>query len=204
MTLITTGASANIITHIYTTPGTFVETVPTGYTTVTIEVWGGGGGGGLKFVSGPSTSGGGGGGSGAYCLSTYSVAGLGADTLNFTVGAGGNVLIGGNASSVSSGTMPITTMTATGGSPGTSATGLNAPGAGGPGGTPATGGTVANTVGTSGSAGQNTGSGGHGGSGGAGIPGINSGGNAGGSGSGVFPALAQVGGNGIVVFSYSP
>jgi hypothetical protein len=193
MTLVSTGTSSTTITHIYITPGTFVETVPVGYNTLTLEVWGGSGGGGLGDGA---TQGGGGGGSGAYCLSSYSVTGQGGNTLNFTVGvAGVGGGINGAASSASSGTMAITTMNAPGGTTGGNGS-INP--IGGPGGTPATGGNVTNTNGNSGSA--STGF--AGGAGGLGIPGINDGGNNGATGSSALSG-ARNGNVGIVVFSYS-
>jgi hypothetical protein len=194
MTLVSTGTSSTTITHIYTTPGTFVETVPVGYNTLTLEAWGGSGGGG--FGNG-GTNGGGGGGSGAYCLSSYSVTGQGGNTLNFTVGAAG-VAGGtnGGASSASSGTMAITTMNGPGGIVGGNAS-PGVGGSGGPGGSPATGGNVTNTNGNSGGA-----SGGvTGGPGGIGVPGINDGGFNGGAGQGI--GGVHNGNVGIVVFSYS-
>jgi len=192
-TLLTTGTSANIVNHTYTTPGSGTETFPFGYNTLIIEVWGGGGGGGT--VSG--SAGGGGGGGGGYSRTSMSVTGLGGETLAYTVGSGGAVSFSGTSSSVSSGTATITTMTCTGGTYGGAST---SGGAGGAGGT-ATGGTVVNTTGNMGAAGL-TGSPPGGGAGGAGISGIYSGGGAGGKGGGtVINAFA--GGNGIVVFNYS-
>jgi hypothetical protein len=204
LTLLSTGSSQNVITHVYSTPGTFVETIPTGFTTATIEVWGGSGGGAAKFVSGPNTAGGGGGASGSYAVSTYSVTGLGGDTLNFTVGvAGVNGTGPGGDSSVSSGTMTIATMTGPGGPNGSNAV---SPGVGGAGGVaPAigTGGTVNNVQGNAGSAGASFGGGPPiGGNGANGIPGINGGGNSGGHGAG--NAALTDGGVGFVIFSYSP
>lgn len=202
MTLLTTGTSSGTVTHIYNTAQTSVETIPTGFTTLTIEVWASGAGGGPSFgsLAGNNLSGGGGGGSGGYARTTISVAGLGGDTLNFTVGAAGAFDFPGNTSSVSSGTLSITTMTCTGGVNGTSATSSTVPGTGGAAGT-ATGGTVVNTPGNPGSSGQPFSGGGTGGNPGFGIPGINDGGNPGGRGSGVTAGTA--GGVGIVVFQYS-
>ncbi len=200
-TLLNTGSSANTVQHLYQTAGTFTETIPTGYTTLTIECWGGAAGGGLSNGSGMTLIGGGGGGSGGYSRSVVTVTGLGGDTLSFTVGAGGAALASGSASSVSSGTLAITTLTGNGGTVGGNATGIVG-GAGGAGGT-ATGGTAVNTTGNTGSAGQ-TQSGspqGAGGNGGAGISGIFYGGNAGGRGGGLS-GLAQAGGVGIVLFQY--
>jgi hypothetical protein len=201
--LLNTGTASGVTTRVYVTPGTFTETVPTGFSTVTIECWGGSGGGGARFISGSIIAGGGGGSSGSYSRSTYSVAGLGGDTLSFTVGVAGVAAgINGGQSSVSSGTMAITTLTSPGGLTGANATAGNAPGAGGAAPANATGGTVVNTPGNAGGAGINNAGGGDGGVGAFGIPGIFDGGNAGGNGAGVV-IVSTAGGVGIVVFSYS-
>lgn len=203
LNLLNTGTSSNTVTRVYQTPGSFVETVPTGFTTVTIECFGGSGGGGARFISGMIISGGGGGGSGGYSRTTASVAGLGGDTINFTVGvAGVGAGISGGASSVSSGTLIITTMTSNGGATGANAPAGNIAGAGGAAGT-VTGGTVVNTPGNTGSAGTNNAGGGFGGTGGFGISGIFDGGNSGGQGAGQV-IFGVNGGVGIVIFSYSP
>jgi hypothetical protein len=197
--LANTGTSAGTVTRINQTPGTFVETVPTGFTTLTIEVWGGSGGGGGGFSGGANGSGGGGAGSGGYSRTTVSVAGLGGDTLNFIVGLAGGAAGNGAASSVSSGTLAITTMTANGGALGTNASSLSVAGIGGAGGT-ATGGTVTNTPGNAGANGVNNAGGGGGGLGGFGIAGLTDGGNKGGNGGGF--SAGQAGGVGIVAFQY--
>ena len=102
--LLNTGTSSGVTTRVYVTPGTFTETIPTGYNTLTIEVWGGSGGGGARFISGMIIAGGGGGGSGGYARTTISVTGLGGDTMSFTVGAAGVAAFSsGGPSSVSSG-----------------------------------------------------------------------------------------------------
>jgi hypothetical protein len=195
-TLLTTGASSGALQRIYTTAGTFVETVPTGYTNLVIECWGSSAGGGAGFTSGCILWGGGGGGSAGYARTTVSVLGLGGDTLNFTVGAAGTAGGAGNTSSVSSGTLTITTMTCTGGGAGTAAT-LGHGGNGGAGGT-ATGGTVLNTSGNSGQAGSLL----LAGNGGAGISGVYDGGNSGGAGH-YGTGAGHVGFVGIVVMAYS-
>jgi hypothetical protein len=201
-TLLNTGTASGVTTRIYVTPGSFTETVPTGFTTLTIECWGGSGGGGARFISGAIIAGGGGGGSGGYSRTTVSVVGLGGDTLNFTVGAAGvGAFSSGGASSVSSGTLTIATITASGGVLGANATAGNAAGAGGLGGT-ATGGTVVNTSGNTGGAGQTNAGGQGGGPGGFGIPGIFDGGASGGTGAGLVVTSSN-GGVGIVVMSYS-
>lgn len=199
LNLLNTGTSSGTVTHIYTTPGAAVETIPTGFTTLTLEVWGGGGGGGGGTNTAPNGVGGGGGGSGGYCRSSISVVGLGGDTVNFTVGAAGIPAGNGGVSNATSGTLAITTMTANGG-----IAGVNAPpaGAGGAGGT-ATGGTVVNTSGFGGNPGVNNAGGGAGGIGGFGVPGINDGGNPGGGGGSIGHLSGFAGGAGIVVFSYS-
>ena len=124
MTLANTGTSSGTITRIYQTPGSAVETIPSGFNTLTIECWGGSGGGGGGFFSGGNTSGGGGASSGSYSRTVVSVTGLGGDTLNFTVGALGIPSNNAGASSVSSGTLAITTMTSPGGLGGGNATSL--------------------------------------------------------------------------------
>lgn len=202
LNLLNTGATSGTTTRIYQTPGTGTETIPTGFNTLTIEVFGGSGGGGAKNVSGSITNGGGGGASGAYSRSTVSVTGLGGDTLAYVVGLAGVAGLGnGGLSSVSSGTLSITTMTSGGGTNGGDAS-SSVPGTGAPAPT-ATGGTVVNTPGNAGSNGGITGiSSPIGGNGGFGVAGIFDGGNGGGKGAG--NTLATDGGVGIVVFSYSP
>jgi hypothetical protein len=126
-----------LVTHLAVASGT--ETIPAGASNVYIEAWGSGGGGrgGL----------GGGGGGGAYVASTYACSG--GQTLSWavnSVGAGGtqpsgNGLAGG-PTTVTSGTLTITSISAAGGGGGVTA--------GGPGGTPATGGNVTNTAGNAG------------------------------------------------------
>ena len=203
LSLLNTGASSNLVQHIYSSAMTAVETIPVGYNTLTVESFGASGAGGIRYISGPVISGGGGGGSGGYSISNISVTGLGGDTLNFTVGTAGVIgLSNGTASTVSSGTLAITTMTANGGINGAAATSGTMAGAGGTGGT-ATGGTVQNISGNTGQPGLDDSGGQHGGSGGFGIPGINSGGVQGGHGGGYPITTAKNGGDGIIVFSYS-
>lgn len=205
LTLFNTGTSANLVQHVYQTPGSFVETIPVGFNTLTLEVWGGSGGGGARFISGIIISGGGGGGSGGYCRSSIVVTGFGGSTINFTVGVAG-VVAGANGgnSTVTSGTFVIASPpTASGGVTGGNAVSGPVPGTGGAAGA-AAGGNVVNTPGNAGAAGQNNASGGFGGQGAFGIAGINGGGNAGGTGAGsIFPAGFN-GGTGIIIFSYSP
>jgi hypothetical protein len=203
LNLLNTGTSASQTTRIYTTAGAGLETIPTGYNTLTIEVWGGGGGGGLRYINGSIISGGGGGGGGGYSRTTVSVTGLGGDTINYLVGAVGVAATNaGGASTVSSGTLSLTTITANGGGLGGNASSGTVAGTGAAGGT-ATGGTVVNTTGNAGSAGQTNSGGQAGGGGGFGISGIYDGGGAGGKGGGFPLASAQNGGGGIVVFNYS-
>lgn len=205
-TLLNTGASANLVQHVYTTSGT--ETVPSGYTTLTIEVWGGSGGGGNGFGTIPtSNAGGGGGGSGGYARSSIPVTGLGGATVAFTVGAAGTTGSGnGGAGGTSStgattGGITVPTITCTGGVGGFQAVNITGPGSGGGAGS-GSGGTVVNTPGNVGSAGFSNAGGGTGGAGAFGISGINGGGNKGGTGSpSSFPA-GTAGGTGIIIFSY--
>ena len=205
MTLLNTGTSSGVTTRVYTTPGAAVETVPTGFNTLTIECWGGSGGGGARFISGSIISGGGGGSSGSYSRSTYSVTGLGGDTLNFTVGVAGVAAgISGGTSSVSSGTMAISAMSSPGGITGGNASSGSVPGTGAAAPANATGGTVVNTPGNAGSTGQTNAGGQAGGTGGFGLPGIFDGGAGGGVGAGFLITGGTNGGVGICVFSYSP
>jgi hypothetical protein len=202
-TLLNTGAASGQVVHTYNVAGTFIETIPTGFTTLTIEGWGSSAGGGPSFgtIGGNNLSGGGGASSGSYFRTTISVAGLGGETLNFVVGAAGAFAFPGNPSSVSSGTLAVTTMTAPGGLQGASATSPSMAGSGGPAPANATGGTVVNTPGNAGSAGQNFAGGSTGGQGGFGIPGINNGGASGGRGSGLVAGTP--GGAGLLVFAYA-
>lgn len=199
-TLLNTGSSVSSLTRTYTS-GSGTETVPNGYNTVTIEVWGGGGGGGngaIARVSPLLYSGGGGGGSSGYCRSVIPVTGLGGDTVTYSVGAGGGVATNGVASSVTAGTLAMTTMTANPGSGGTTAVTVT-PGSGGAPGT-ATGGTVTNITGNTGTAGYYTG-GGIGGAGGMATTGLY--GSAGAGGAGGASIGGTSGGAGLIIFFYS-
>lgn len=146
------------VTRIYSS-GSGTDTAPAGATNVVIAVWGGGASG--EGVSRYTTSGGYGGGAGGYSQSTYAIAG--GQTLNYTVGGGGAsagiVINPGSASSVTSGTKAITTMTANG--------------AGSTVGGTASGGNQLNTKGGNGGAGETT-VGGSGGPGGTPVTGWNS------------------------------
>jgi hypothetical protein len=129
------------------TSGSGSDTVPAGYSTVVIEVWGGGGGGQEGFLG---TGVGAGGGAAGYSRSQYSC--TGGQTIDYSIGTGGTggtsgdgaPGTNGNASTASSGSLGIITMTANGGIGGTSS-------GGGAGGT-ASGGNQANTTGGAGSA----------------------------------------------------
>lgn len=190
------------VTHTYTTATTANETIPAGMSTCTIEVWGGSGRGGAHFLDGlGGNAGGGGGGSGGYARTVISVSGHAGQTMQYTVGNAGTAGVPAGASTVSSGTFTITTMTANGGSLGGAAPNINTGGTGGAGGT-ASGGSAANTTGNAGSSGVNNAGGGAGGAGGTGLPGIYYGGNPGGQGASLAPAVD--GGAGVIVFAYSP
>jgi hypothetical protein len=138
------------------TPGTVtytsssgVFTVPSGTTTLVIEIVGGAGAGGYGTNDSFQDYGGGGGGGGAKSITSVAASG-GGQSLSWLVGRGGNYVDGlyGVASTVSG--VLITTMTAGGGTPGSS----NYPTAsGGPGGT-ATGGNVSNSTGDAGNQGD--------------------------------------------------
>src|SRR6185437_11825202 len=108
------------VLHTYSS-GSGTETVPAGANTVVIEVWGGGGGGEGGDTSDHTFFYGQGGDSGTYCRSSYTCAP--GQTLRYSVGTGGTGGTGGNfgppgsgtASSVSSGSLGITTMSSPGG-----------------------------------------------------------------------------------------
>ena len=131
------------VVHTYATGSGATETAPTGASNVKIEVWGASGASG----EGGNTSPGGGAAGGGYSVTNTSISG--GQTLTYTVGVGG---VGGaitpsnpgTASSCSSGTKTITTMTANGGSGYTG----NATSGSSTGGT-ASGGTTSNTSGGS-------------------------------------------------------
>ena len=194
--LVNTGSSNSQVQRIYTAAAVGVETVPTGYNTCTIEVWGGTGTGGTSYYNSGSgqAGGGGGGGSGAYSRSVVSVTGLGGDSFNYTVGN-----LGGTSSvSNNSGFPTFTTMSCTGGANGVTATGITG-GAGGAGGA-ATGGTAANTSGTRGGGGSAV----AGGIGGAALSGVFTGGTVGGNGgyNTSFVVSGTAGLPGVVSFTY--
>lgn len=207
LNLLTTGSNPQGVVHTYASSGAFVDTVPAGQTTLTIEVWGASGGGGTGLQGGGSNAcGGGGGASGGYVRSVVNVTGLAGDTLNISIGASGNPSSAGGNSTITSGTLAITTMTAGGGGGGTNAVSLIQAGNGGTPGT-ATGGTTVNTPGNAGQAGLNNNNGGFGGVGGGpggfGIVGLTNGGSKGGNGSGTnFAGL--FGAAGLAVLTYSP
>lgn len=131
----------------YTSGTSVTETAPAGATNVVVEVWGGGGGG-HRGDSAPTQGFSG----GAAGYSRTSMAISGGQTLIYTVGPGGKgqdatASVNGTASTVSSGTATITTMTANGGGRATGIlSGFGIAGTGGA----ATGGTVVNTTGTAG------------------------------------------------------
>jgi hypothetical protein len=201
MQLVSTGSVSNAITHTYTAAGSFTETIPTGYNTLTLEVWGASAGG---AATGFSAQCGGGGGSGGYALSNYSVTGHGGQTIAFVVGALGayNAAPGtlAGSSSAASGTFTLTAMTCTGGTVGDPPASNFSGGPGGPGGA-ASGGNVSNTSGNSGGIGAGpSGSG----PGGLGVAGINGGGNVGGFGAKASPATAGSAGlPGVIIFRYT-
>lgn len=125
--------------HAYTS-GSGTETVPAGYTNVVIEIKGGGAGTSTPDATDTYLDGGGG---AAYCRTSMAVTPGG--TFNYQVGVAGGTNIhgngvGGSASTVTSGSISLTTMTANGG---------QGAGANGVGGT-ATGGNQANVTGHNG------------------------------------------------------
>lgn len=102
-----TGAPFSPVLRDYTSGTSVTETAPSGCSQVRICVWGGGNAG----SGGDGVAGGDGGASSGYVESVYAISG--GQTLVYTVGAGGTPtgIIGGT-SQVSSGTLSITTMSA--------------------------------------------------------------------------------------------
>jgi len=138
------------------TSSTGVFTVPYGTTTINIEAVGGAAAGGYGSYDPilPQDYGGGGGGGGARAITSIAASG-GGQSLTWTVGRGGDYVLGqyGVASTVVGGL--ITTMTAGGGTPGTSDQPTAAGGAGGT----STGGNVSNSTGDTGGQGDASSSG---------------------------------------------
>lgn len=178
--LSTTGSGFEPVTHLYSS-GSGTETIPPGATTLTVEVFGASGAGGNEWTDNqvfpPATAPGTGGGSGGLSRSVFNVSGKGGETLAYSVGAPGS------ATTVSSGTFSLSTMTANSGGGGTSASS--------PGGTAGTasGGTAVNVSGTAGGWAA----------GGSGVVGLYASGAPGGYGG--IP-LGAPGSNGLIVFRY--
>lgn len=191
-----------------TPSGTESWVVPTGVTSVTVQVWGAGGSGG---GSNTNTSGGSGGGGGGYSTKTFAV--IAGQSISYSVGTGGaaTAIANGNAGTATTltHTASTTSITANGGGAGR----LNT-GAGGAGGT-ATGGTT-NTTGSAGAAGGSDpgGDGGNGGNttgtGGAGqtnadgtLGGLPGGGGGGGERGGGGSRSGGAGANGRITITYA-
>lgn len=149
--------NAGTVLHVYTTAVTAAtETIPTGTTTVAMEIWGSGGGGGGGHGVGSLFSPGFAGGASGFSKSSYAASALGGvgKTLKYTVtnggvfGAGGTpgtAGTAGTAGTIVAGTVTgFSTMTANGG-----VGGGNSVGAIGAGGT-ASGGNLVNTTGAAG------------------------------------------------------
>lgn len=185
----------NPTTSSYTTAGTFTESIPSGATTMEIEVNGASAGGGAGSGTGCGAHGGGGGGAGGYSKTILNVASANGQTISVTVGAAGSSAGAGGASIVSSGSFALTTMTGNGGSPGVTG-GLGTGGAGGT----ASGGNTTNTTGASGGTG---GAGNPGGAGGAGHAGDFVTGSTGGAGGNDGVHSGGVGGVGKIAFHYT-
>lgn len=193
-----------------TNNGTETFTVPTGVTSVTVQIWGGGGGGGGSTTSGSGGSGGGGGG---YTTKTFSV--TAGQNITYTIGTGGIAgtsagVIGGTGVTTTLNHIPSTTvLTGTGGTGGNFNKGTVGSGGSGSGGTTTAGspGAIGTTIGGNGGNGGNANSTGGSGStdniGGTGIiPGGGGGGGEaanGGSGS----RAGGTGANGRVVITFS-
>lgn len=187
------------VTSPYTTNGSFTETIPTGATTVVIEVFGASGDGGGGAGSGCTAKTGGGGGSGAYSKTTFSVASLNGKTFDLVVAnrnTASNTTVSAGATN---GVTGFTQMIAPYGGNGVTAGAGN--GAGGAAATTATGGTDTNSVGTAGLGGGNACSPGQGAAGTAGTNG--SGGPGGNGGTGTANASRTNGQPGRVYFRYT-
>ena len=203
-------ASASASVRVVFSSGSGNWTVPTGITSVQIEVWGAGGGGGAGTDG--ASAGGSGGGGGGYCLKSALTVTPG-QTIAYVVGAGGsagtydndNATAGGNSSVAS-------TYFANGGAKGRGG-GVGANSATTAGGTASGGDT--NTTGSSGAgrvsssgggAGGNSPNGGTGGAGGSGSSVVGTAGNApgGGGGGGGKAANGAAGAAGRVFFTYTP
>lgn len=148
------------VTNTHSTVGAFTETIPFGASNVIIGEWGAPGGGCQGIGTGCAADTGASGGSGAYAESSYSVAGKGGQTIlgNIQAGgtAGGATAGAGGATTVSSGTFTLTTMTAPGGGGGANPSTAGAAGA------IASGGTTTNSPGRTGVPARSTGIGGAG------------------------------------------
>ena len=171
----------------YTSGTSATETAPAGCSNVVIEVWDAGGAGGTAGSSAGQGAGGGGG--GGYARSSYAC--TGGKTIVYTIGIPSST-----NSSVSSGTLSITTMNTTFPSSGSYP---NIAGTGGG----ASGGNQANTTGNNGGAGAGS----SGGAGAAGITGTISGDGspygAGGHGGNAPSGAGSAGSTGAVVFYYT-
>jgi hypothetical protein len=169
-------------TDTYNTAGTFTETIPSGSSQVVMEVWGGSGfGGGGTYPTKPYTSGGGGG-SGGYNKTTLAISSTDwGKTIDVVITLGA-------ASTLTSGSKAITTMTSNAGTAGGGGV-IGTPGAGGAAGSASGGATH-----SSGNAGVT------GGAGGAGRVGTNGTGPSGGTGSIMGTSPAQPG---LAVLKYT-
>jgi hypothetical protein len=187
--------NAGPTTRTYTS-GSGTETIPVGVSTMTLEVWGASGAGGPGSGSGCVFSGGGGGGSGGYALTIINVAAANGQTMAYSVGVAGTPGGGvAGASTVSSGSYSLSTVTGGGAAPGQNG---GAGGAGGAGGSPSGG----NTTNTTGHTGATGGSGVAGGAGATGIAGINGTGGAGGPGGTLGGQSGGAGNQGLIIFKY--
>jgi hypothetical protein len=133
--------------HVYSSAGTFTETIPIGATTLDIETWGPPGAGGSGNTFGIGTQGGGGG-SGGYSHSSYTVTGHSGQTFTVTVGtpAFNSTVVNGTFTTAVNMSAPA------GGNGGNSTVGGG--GAAGAAGAVGTGGNVANSAGNAGNKGS--------------------------------------------------
>lgn len=192
-----------------TNNGTETFTVPTGVTSVTVQIWGGGGGGGGSSTSGSGGSGGGGGG---YSTKTFTV--TAGDNITYTIGTGGaaGAAAAGNGTSGTATTLvhipSVTTLVGNFGTGGNGNSGTSGTGGTGTGGSTNTSGGNGTTGGANGGNGGNGGNaastGGIGAANIVGAPGtIPGGGGAGGERSGGTNMAGGAGANGRVTITFT-
>lgn len=192
-----------------TNNGSEIFVVPTGVTSVTVQIWGGGGGGGGSSTSGSGGSGGGGGG---YSTKTFTV--TAGDNITYTIGTGGTagIAAAGNGTSGTTTTLnhipSVTSLVGNFGTGGNGNSGTSGTGGTGTGGSTNTSGINGTTGGANGGNGGNGGNaastGGIGAANTVGAPGIiPGGGGAGGERSGGTNLAGGAGANGQIILTFT-